>query len=61
MGNYSRIVNYFEIVKINVLEARDYVDRVPDVNLFFRQKDVDFLAFYENDQNQHALTRTNTH
>ena len=62
MENKSRSVNYFEIVKIDVLEARDYVDRVPDVNLFFiRPKDVDFRVFYESYQNQHALTRTNTH
>ena len=31
--NKSRSVNYFEIVKIDVLEARDYVDRVLDVNI----------------------------
>ena len=29
---------FFEIVKIDVLEARDYVDRVPDVNLFYSPK-----------------------
>ena len=34
MESKSRSVNYFEIVKIDVLEAWDYVDRVPDVNLF---------------------------
>ena len=52
MENKSRSVNYFEIVKIDVLEARDYVDRVPDVQLFFiRQNFVDFRAFYENFKN----------
>ena len=38
MKNKSRSVNYFEIVKIDVLEARDYVDRVPDVNLLLFAK-----------------------
>ena len=36
-----------------VFEARDIVDRVPDVNFFIRQKDVDFLVFYENYKNRH--------
>ena len=33
-------MKYFEkphFVKIDVLEARDYVDRVPDVQLFYSQ------------------------
>ena len=52
MENKSRSVNYFEIVKIDVLKARDYADRVPDVQLFFiRQNFVDFRAFYENFKN----------
>ena len=37
----------------DVLEARDYVDRVPDVNLFIRRKDVDFRVFYESFKNRH--------
>ena len=36
-----------------VFEARDYVDRVPDVNFFIRQKDVDFRVFYEKYKNRH--------
>ena len=38
MENKSRSVNYLEIAKLDVLEAQDYVDRVPDVNLFFSPK-----------------------
>ena len=34
--------------KIDVLEARDYVDRVPDVIFVIRQRDVDFRVFYGN-------------
>ena len=34
MENKSRSVNYFEIVKIDVLKAQDYADRVPDDQLF---------------------------
>ena len=45
MGNKSRSVNYFEIVKIDVLEARDYVDRVPDVNFFYSPKGRRFRVF----------------
>ena len=51
MENSPISVNDFEIVKIDVLEARDYVDRVPDVNfVFIHRKDVDFRLFYESDQ-----------
>ena len=53
MENKSRSVNYFEIVKIDVLETRDYVDRVPDVNLFLLAKgtSISECFFYENTKN----------
>ena len=48
-------IKYLEkpyFVKIDVLEARDYADRVPDVQLFFiRHFFVDFRVFYENYKN----------
>ena len=34
----SRSVNDFEIVNIDVFEARDYVDRVPDVKFLFAER-----------------------
>ena len=62
---FSRSVNYFEIVNIDVLEARDYVARVLDVNLFLLAKRTSiFERFMETNKIQHALTRTtrtNTH
>ena len=43
-------------VKIDVLEARDYADRVPDVQLFFiRQSFVDFHVFYGNYKNHKKM------
>ena len=45
MENQSRSVNCFEIVKIDVLEAPDYVDRVLGVNLFYSLTEVYFLGF----------------
>ena len=45
MENKSRSVNYFEIVKIDVLEAWDYVDRVPDVIFLFAERTLIFEVF----------------
>ena len=55
---YSRSVNDFETVKIDVLEARDYVECIKCTTTFLiRQKDVDFRACYENCKKTSHKTR----